>query len=262
MASRSSGPIERRQPVGEPVDRAEVQDDEPAVVEQPEVARVRVGVQQPGPRRAGEQEPGEQQAGPVALLRRARGDDPGQRRAVDPLAHEHLVGDVDHRRHEDVGVAGVRRREGGLAARLELVVELLGHPRLQLGHQRLHVEPGHEQPDQPAHPPDLGEVGHQRLRRRRGTAPSRRPRARRHHTARCTCPIEAAAAGPVVELAEARRASRLRARGPARRAPCGPAAAGRPPAAWSASRGRARPGSRAGPPRTPTSPGRTSWPRP
>ena len=48
---------ERRQPVRQPVHRAEVEHAEPAVVEQPEVARVRIGVQQPGPRRAREQEP-------------------------------------------------------------------------------------------------------------------------------------------------------------------------------------------------------------
>ena len=41
---------------------------QPAVVEQPEVAGVRVGVQQPGPRGPGEQEARQQQAGAVALL--------------------------------------------------------------------------------------------------------------------------------------------------------------------------------------------------
>ena len=60
-------PEERRQPVGQPVDRAEVEHAEPPVGEQPEVARVRVGVQQPRPGRAGEQEPGQQDAGPVPL---------------------------------------------------------------------------------------------------------------------------------------------------------------------------------------------------
>ena len=59
---------ERREPAGQPVHRAEVEHAEPAVGEQPEVARVRVGVQQPGPGRAGEQEAGEQEPGAVALL--------------------------------------------------------------------------------------------------------------------------------------------------------------------------------------------------
>ena len=58
---------DRRQPVRQPVHRAEVEHAEPAVGEQPEVARVRVGVQQPGPGGPGEQEPVEQDAGPVAL---------------------------------------------------------------------------------------------------------------------------------------------------------------------------------------------------
>ena len=51
-------PEDRRQPVRQPVHRAEVEHAEPPVGQQPEVARVRVGVQQPGPGRAGEQEPG------------------------------------------------------------------------------------------------------------------------------------------------------------------------------------------------------------
>ena len=130
----------RRQPVRQPVDRAEVEHDEPAVVEQPEVAGVRVGVQQPGPGRAGEQEPGEQQPGAVALLLGAVGDDPGQRHAVDPLGDQHLLGALDDPGDHEVRVAVVRRRERRLALGLQLVVELLGDPRLELGDQRLDVE--------------------------------------------------------------------------------------------------------------------------
>ena len=59
---------ERRQAVGQPVHRAEVEHAQPAVGQHPEVARVRVSVQQPGPGRAGEQEPDEQQPGPVPLF--------------------------------------------------------------------------------------------------------------------------------------------------------------------------------------------------
>ena len=99
---------ERRQPVRQPVHRAEVEHAQPAVVEQPEVARVRVRVQQPGPRRAGEQEPGEQDAGPVPFLLAAVADDPGQRGAVHPLGDQYLAGGQDDPRHVDVGVAGVR----------------------------------------------------------------------------------------------------------------------------------------------------------
>ena len=61
-------PEQRRQAIGQPVDRAEVQHAEPPVVQQAEIPRMRVGVQQPGPRRAGEQQPDKQHAGPVPLL--------------------------------------------------------------------------------------------------------------------------------------------------------------------------------------------------
>ena len=64
-------------------------------------------------------------------------------------------------RHQDVGVAVVRRGERLLALRLELVVELLGDPGLELGDQRLDLEAGDQHADQPAHPADLGEVGQQ-----------------------------------------------------------------------------------------------------
>ena len=64
---RSSRPKIGGSPCGQPVDRAEVEHAEPPVGEQPEVARMRVGVQQPRPGGTGEQEPGEQDARPVPL---------------------------------------------------------------------------------------------------------------------------------------------------------------------------------------------------
>ena len=60
--------MRRRQPVGEPVDRAEVEHPEPAVLGDPEVAGVRVGVQQAGAVRAPQQELEVQRRGLVALL--------------------------------------------------------------------------------------------------------------------------------------------------------------------------------------------------
>ena len=70
---RMQQPMRLLEAAGHPVDGAEVDDAQPAVVEQPEVARVRVGVQQAAARRAGEQEPAVQQARVVALLLRAVG---------------------------------------------------------------------------------------------------------------------------------------------------------------------------------------------
>ena len=83
--------------LGQPGDGAEVEHPEPAgraVLgrEDPEVARVRVGVQHAGARRAGEQEPHEQLAVVVALLLGALADDRGQRvRALQPLGDQHVV---------------------------------------------------------------------------------------------------------------------------------------------------------------------------
>ena len=59
-----------RVPVGQPGDGTEVEHAEPSVVEQPEVARVRVGVQQAGPARRGEVQRGQPQPAQVALVLR------------------------------------------------------------------------------------------------------------------------------------------------------------------------------------------------
>ena len=158
---------ERRQPARQPVHRAEVQHAQAAVVEQPEVSRVRVRVQQPGPRGAGEQEPDEQDAGPVAVFLAAVTDDPGQRGPVHPLGNQYLVGAQHHVRHVDVRVARVGISEHLLGHRLELVVELLGDPVLQFLEQRLDVQPGHEQAEQPPGPGQLVEVADQRAARAR-----------------------------------------------------------------------------------------------
>ena len=57
--------------VGQALDRAEVEDAEPAVVRDPVVSRVRVGVQQPGAGGSGEQELHVAAGAEVALLLRA-----------------------------------------------------------------------------------------------------------------------------------------------------------------------------------------------
>jgi hypothetical protein len=149
---------EPRQAARQPVHGAEVEHAQPAVVEQPEVARVRVRVQQSGPRGAGEQEPDEQDARPVAFFLAAVADDLRKRRAVHPLGHQDLVRAHDDVGYVDVRVVGVGVGEHLLGHRLELVVELLGDPVLQLLEQRLDVQPGHQQAEQPAGPAQLGEV--------------------------------------------------------------------------------------------------------
>ena len=68
----SSPPIDAGRPSGQAVDRAVVEHPQPAVGGDPEVARVRVGVEQPRPVRRGEQEPQVEVAACVALLRRSR----------------------------------------------------------------------------------------------------------------------------------------------------------------------------------------------
>ncbi len=68
---------ERGQPAGKPVHGAEVQHPQSPVGQQPEVAGMGVGVEQPRPGRPGEQESGEQQPGVVALLLRSLADDLG-----------------------------------------------------------------------------------------------------------------------------------------------------------------------------------------
>ena len=153
---------EGRQPVRQPVDGTEVHHAEPAVVEQPEVARVRIPVQQPSPRRPGEQEPHEQDARPVALLLAAVADDLRQRRAVHPLGDQDMLRAHHHTGHVDVGITRVRIGEGLLRGGLEKVVELFGDPVAQLVEQRLDVEPGHQQPEHPPGPAQLVEVTDQR----------------------------------------------------------------------------------------------------
>ena len=110
-------PDRLRGAVGQPVDRAEVEDAEPAVGQQPEVAGVRVGMQQPGEHRAGEQEPGQQQRRAVALLRCALADDGRQRRAVHPLGDEDPLTAGHDVRDTDLGIPVVRLGEGRLALR-------------------------------------------------------------------------------------------------------------------------------------------------
>ncbi len=149
---------EPREAVWQPVDRAEVEYAKPAVGEQPEIARVRIRVQEADPGGTGEKEADDQDAGPVSLGRRAAGDDPGQRGAVHPLADQHVVRCGDHMRNGHVRVVSVGHGERFLGGGFQPVVEFLGHPVAQLGQQGLGVEPGHEHAEQPGDAAQLVEV--------------------------------------------------------------------------------------------------------
>src|SRR5208282_6749411 len=91
-----------RETIWQPVDSAEVEHAEPPAGKQAEVARVRIRVQEPDPRRTREQETDDHDARPVPLSGRAVGDDPGERDAVKPFADEHVVADADHTWDADV----------------------------------------------------------------------------------------------------------------------------------------------------------------
>ncbi len=98
----------------------------------------------------------------VALLLAAVADDPRQRRAVHPLADQHVRGAGDHVGHVDIRVAGVGLGERVLRGGFQPVIEFLGHPVAQLVKQRLDVQPRHQQAEQPASPAELVEVADQR----------------------------------------------------------------------------------------------------
>ena len=134
---RAEQPAERgRHPARQLERRAEVEHAEPAVGQQQEVAGVRVGVQQPRPRRTGDQEA-------LVQLRCARPDllvavpgDRRQRPAVEPLHDDDARRRAQHLRHHDVRVVGEPGAEALLRAALALEVELLDQPVAQLAHQR------------------------------------------------------------------------------------------------------------------------------
>ena len=140
--------------------------------------------------------------------------------AVHPLAHQHALGGQarDHVRHVDERVAPVAARERALRLRLELVVELLHHPLLQLLGRGLRVEPGRERLGQAQDQPGVLHVGGDRRRHAGVLHLHRHPPAVRQHRA--------------VHLADRGRRRSRRARSPRRAPP------------------RARPTPRRAPPRT------------
>ena len=97
---------------------------------------------QPGALRSGEVEHRHEVAGPVPLLAGPGGDDPGQRRPLEPLRDDHLRRAGHHPGDDDLRVVGVRGGEGPLRVGLQAVVQLLDHPGLELGDERLDVQAG------------------------------------------------------------------------------------------------------------------------
>ena len=156
--------------VGQPGGRAEVDDAEPAVGQQPEVARVRVGVQQPGPLRG--RRSAARPAGSPARSRCSRVPSAMIRDSGVPSSHSETItfGALATTRGTTICVvAGVGGGERPLRVGLQPVVQLLDDPGLELGDQRLDVHAGEQRGEQPREPGELVEVGHQRGARARGT---------------------------------------------------------------------------------------------
>lgn len=110
---------------------------------------MRVAVQHPGALRPGEQEPAVEQGRVVAGLLVALADDLGEGGAVHPLADQDVAGLRDDLGDVEVGVVQVGVPEEPLGLGLDRVVELLGHPLLELGEHRLDVQSGHQHAEEP-----------------------------------------------------------------------------------------------------------------
>jgi len=126
-----------REAAGQPRYRAVVDDAEAPVGQHPEVAGVRVAVQQPGPGRRRVVQQGEQGAGVIALGGGAVGDDPRERFALEPLGDDDLGRAGDDAGDGDVRIVGEGGGERALRVGLEGIVEFLEYPLLELGQQRL-----------------------------------------------------------------------------------------------------------------------------
>ena len=162
----------RGQPaLGQPGDGPEVEHAQPAgravgVGQQPEVPRVRVGVQHAGAGGSGEQEAHQQLAVVVAFLAGAVGDHRRQRRgAVHPLGDEHGGARGHDTGHHDARVVGEGVGERLLGLGLQLVVELVGGALLQLAHERQDVDAGEDGGDAAGHQGELPEVAEQGVAR-------------------------------------------------------------------------------------------------
>ena len=153
--------------MGQPGHGAVVDDTEPTVGHDPVVARVRIGVQQAGARRAGEQEPHVRLAVLVALLLRAVGDDLGQRVvALQPGGDEQPA--RCGRRRVGTTISGSSANSSAKIdcdSGLQAVVELLDDALLQLLDDALDVDRGRDDAEQPREPGHLAQVRAQGLGR-------------------------------------------------------------------------------------------------
>ena len=100
-----------REAVRQRVHGAEVEHAQPPVGQQAEIARMRIRVQEPDPRRTENRKRISMMPPRVPLSGRTTGDDPGERDAVEPFADQHVVADADHTRDADVRVVGVETGE-------------------------------------------------------------------------------------------------------------------------------------------------------
>ena len=137
------GELEIDGPCIEALEQAEVEERHTAVVEQQEVAGVRIAGELPVAVEAAEEEAEDDLADAVALglpapLQLLEAD------AVHELRDEHALARerADHAGHDDERVAVEDARQRALVLRLELVVELLDDPLADLFGDRLDVEPG------------------------------------------------------------------------------------------------------------------------
>ena len=153
---------DRGDAVGQVRDGAVVDDAEPPVGGEQEVARVRVGVEQPGSARPVEEELEVELTDPVAHVLVGVADDLAERRPGEPLADDDVLGVQDDVGDRDVRVVSEGLREGPLVGRLEGVVELLVGGREQLVGHRLDVDAGHPGRRHPRQPGDLLQVGAKR----------------------------------------------------------------------------------------------------
>ena len=146
--------------MGHPHDGAEVEDSEATVGRDPEVPRVRVGVQPARDGRREQREPlvagGHLCACVLRVSHRLH-----ERPACQPLRHQHPVAHRDDVGHGVLRRAGEGGGHGALGAGLVPVVELLPRPEPELAHQRCRHQPGDHRARDPQRDAERAQVREQ-----------------------------------------------------------------------------------------------------